>query len=122
MILILLNIFLVFPKASSAQELPALSTQVNILTINEFQGLLERSKRWGEFGDQDEAGAEALSDLGTPWVCVRTCVARRTSHVYICIYVLPSLRLIGVRATEGNICISKPWTPVNPDFDVSVEN
>ena len=59
-ILILLNIFLVFPKASSAQELPALSTQVNILTINEFQGLLERSKRWGEFGDQDEAGAVNL--------------------------------------------------------------
>ena len=59
-ILILLNIFLVFPKASSAQELPALSTQVNILTINEFQALLERSKRWGEFGDQDEAGAVNL--------------------------------------------------------------
>ena len=54
--------FLIGPAALNASEapelhLPALGGLKTELSLDEFDELLKKTRRWGEFGDDDQAGA-----------------------------------------------------------------
>lgn len=55
LMILLLSLCSAFGNAQD--PLPPLSTESEYLTLVEFQRLFEASKRWGEFGEQDELGA-----------------------------------------------------------------
>ena len=44
-------------NALAKTPLPALTTNIESISLVDFQRLFDASKRWGEFGDQDELGA-----------------------------------------------------------------
>ena len=43
--------------ATAQSDLPELNTNPGTLSLVEFQRLFEASKRWGEFGDEDQLGS-----------------------------------------------------------------
>ena len=43
--------------ATAQRDLPELNTNPGTLSLVEFQRLFEASKRWGEFGDDDQLGS-----------------------------------------------------------------
>ena len=55
-------------QALAQSNLPALDTNPSVVSLKEFQRLFEASKRWGEFGEDDQLGS---LNLITPQTRVR---------------------------------------------------
>ena len=66
--LLLLATFCASIQALGQSNLPELDTNPSAVSLMEFQRLFEASKRWGEFGDDDQLGS---LNLITPQTRVR---------------------------------------------------